>query len=165
MRGYVPLPKDDTGIFDLRVPALCRRWVDSVDIRRIRAGSDGKGRGDATLKLVRTIACALNKLDPCPYHRVRRVHRVRDPLLLVQVKSRCGDEEVVCGKGGNQGSNLIFNTVIYFGPKQRGPSIQSTSMRKSAAEWSISRKGSILFELLQSTLHSIVTTCALSSTS
>ena len=83
----MPLPKDDTGIFDLRVPAL----RGSVDIERDTAGNDGKGRGDATLKLVRTIACALNKSDPCPYHHVRRV---RDPLLLVQVESNGGDQLV-----------------------------------------------------------------------
>lgn len=34
------------------------------------------GGDEVTLKLVRTIACASNRSDPCPYRRVRRG---RDP--------------------------------------------------------------------------------------
>jgi hypothetical protein len=50
----------------------------------------GRGRGDTTLRLVHTIAFALNKLDPCPYLHVH-VRRGRDPLFLVQVESKDDD--------------------------------------------------------------------------
>ena len=62
------------------------------------AGGDGKGSGDTTLKLVRTIACALNKLDPCPYRHVRRG---RDPLLLLQSYNKIKG-------GGNNASKPVL---------------------------------------------------------
>ena len=67
MRGYVPLAKDDTGIFDLGVP------VGQVDTMV----------GVLPYMLVRTIAFALNRLDPRPCHHGLHVRRGRDPLLLV----------------------------------------------------------------------------------
>lgn len=68
----MPLLEDDAGVFNLRVPACVRgRWVGSVVYT---AGIDR--RGEVTFELVRTIACASNKSDPCPYRHVRRG---RDP--------------------------------------------------------------------------------------
>ena len=54
----------------------------------------GRGQVDTMVgmlanKPVRTTACALNRLDRCPYHRGLRclhVRRSRDPFLLVQYK-------------------------------------------------------------------------------
>jgi hypothetical protein len=65
-RGYMPLSENDTGVFDLCVPAgAIVGW----------SRSEEKG--------TTTIACALNRLDPCPYHHGLRCFRDRGPLLLV----------------------------------------------------------------------------------
>ena len=60
----------------IQVSSICvflrgRYQVGWVDIRRRDTGSE----------VVRTRAYALNKLDPCPYHHVRRD---RDPLLRLK---------------------------------------------------------------------------------
>ena len=48
-RGYVPLPKDDTSIFDLRVPPVCANNGIGVGMDMAQYGNDGE-EGDVCVE-------------------------------------------------------------------------------------------------------------------